>query len=96
VTKKTPQEQFKTTKQRRNGQEIIITGLKLPPPAKRIVLEQNHKKVLNAKITRINKNGSVSLTIKRINHLPKINQTRLHTEEVVFPGKYELRLNVKP
>ena len=92
MAKKSPQQQFEVTERTQDAQQIIIRGRKLRPPAKRIVLVGDGLKLVQAKIVRLDKAGSTDLTLKRINHLTEMNEIRLHTEEVIFPGEYEVRL----
>ena len=74
---------------------LEITGKKLPPPSKRITLHQKGIKIVNAKITRLDKRGANDYEIVRINHLPTFEQVRLHTKEIMYPGPYQIELEYK-
>lgn len=70
--------------------KINIIGKKMPPPAKRITLHQKGLKILGARIIRHDKKGNHEFTVSRINHLPTMEQVRMHTNETLFPGAYEV------
>lgn len=95
MSKKTPEQQFAVTKKGMLDGKISIAGRKLPPPAKRIVLDLGSQKILSAKIMRLTKKGPLELTVERINYLPTRGETRLHTKETLYPGDYELTIEVK-
>lgn len=95
MSKKTPEQQFKVLKKEQVGDTVVISGRKLVPPAKRIVLPLENQRVLSAKVIRQTKKGPEVLTIERINHLPSQAEVRLHTKETVFPGDYEVELTIK-
>ena len=78
-----------------NEYQLVIAGQKLPPPSKRISLHQKSLKVESAEIVRVDKRGSTEYEVMRINHLPTIQQVRLHTKELLYPGRYQIVLNYK-
>lgn len=96
MVRKSPTQQFEVKGQSRQGNLVVVRGLKLPPPAKRIVLVCNDYRILKAKIFRLDKGDEVELAVTRINHLPTRGQVRLHTEETLFPGHYKLELETRP
>lgn len=74
---------------------LTITGQKLAPPSHRISLHQSDLKVYSAKITRFDKHGPIEIEVIRINHMPTIQQVRLHGGSVMYPGRYQIELNYK-
>jgi hypothetical protein len=63
-------------------------------PAKRLTLTPYDVKIISAKITRAHKNKSFDYQIKRINRLPTLQQTRLHADTLLYPGQYQIDLEV--
>ena len=74
---------------------LVIAGQKLPPPSQRISLHQKGLKIIKAEIVRADKRGPKEYEVIRINHLPTIQQVRLHTKELLYPGRYQIVLNYK-
>src|SRR3989344_6335309 len=75
---------------------VKIVGNKMAPPSKRITLHQKGLKITGARIIRHDKKGDQVFTIARINHLPTFEQVRLHSQETLFPGPYEIIINFSP
>lgn len=71
---------------------LIINGKKLPPPSKRISLHQKNLKITKARIFQKTNRGSVEHEVVRINHLPSFEEVRLHTNQTLYPGNYEIIL----
>jgi hypothetical protein len=71
---------------------LIIEGQKLPPPSKRITLNQKNIKVLSAKIIYKSKKGEIEYEVSRINHVRSFEEVRLHTNNVLYPGTYVITL----
>lgn len=74
---------------------LIIEGQKIRVPSKRISLHQKALKITAAKIVRNDKKGSTEQEILRINYLPTIQQVRLHTASLLYPGSYSIELDYK-
>ena len=74
---------------------LVIAGQKLPPPSKRISLHQKGLKIISAKIVRVDKRGPKEYEVIRINHLPTIQQVRLHCKELQYPGNYQITLHYR-
>jgi hypothetical protein len=73
--------------------KLIIEGLKLPPPSKRITLMQKNIKVTDAKIIYKHKMGDIEFEIKRINFIKSFGEVRIHTNNILYPGSYVITLN---
>ena len=71
---------------------VVIRGKKVGRPSQRITLHQHQLKVTSAKITKHDKKGEQELAVKRINNQNSLNEVRLHTEEMIYPGEYVLTL----
>ena len=70
---------------------VVIAGRKVGRPSYRITLHQKKLKLKSAKLTRNDKRAAV-FTIDRINHLNNIDEVRIHTKEMLYPGSYKLEL----
>lgn len=75
-----------------NKCQLVITGKKLPPPAKRITLHQKGLKITAAKIIKKDKKGLSEYEVLRINHLPTFDEVRIHTKDILYPGHYQIDL----
>lgn len=87
---------FKPEKYKLVNNKLKIVGKKVGPPSKRITLHQKGLKITEAQIVRHDKKGDQQFEVARINHLPTMQQVRLHTSETLFPGYYEITLNFSP
>jgi len=72
--------------------QIEISARKVGRPNKRMTLHQKNLKITAAQIIYRNKNKQVEHQVVRINHLPTLNQVRLHTAQLQYPGEYVLKL----
>jgi aminopeptidase N len=72
---------------------VKIEGKKVGRPSQRITLHQHELKVTSAKIVKHDKRGDQELAVKRINNHDSLNEVRLHTEGMVYPGEYTLELS---
>lgn len=77
---------------------ITIEGQKLPPPSRRLVFHQKGLKITRAEIVAQTKKGDQQIHVARINHHRSFEQVRLHTKEMLYPGKYVVTMAfiVKP
>lgn len=71
---------------------VTITGQKIGRPSQRITLHQNNLKIINAKITRHDKHGDQNFKVARINYQRSFNEVRLHSDVMLYPGKYTIKL----
>jgi hypothetical protein len=78
--------------EKEDPKSIVIYGEKLRPPSKRITLQQKNIKVLSAKIIYKHKKGNIEFEVNRINAIKSFGEIRLHTNSVLYPGKYEVTL----
>ena len=72
---------------------IVISGKKIGRPSRRLTFHQKGLRILNAKITRHDKNGDTVFELARINHHRSFEQVRLHSKHLLYPGTYKIVLN---
>ena len=71
---------------------VVIEGRKVGRPSKRISLHQRGLRLKQAKVIQLSKLGPIEHEVSRINHLPSLEQVRLHTAQVIYPGKIQIEL----
>lgn len=71
---------------------VIIDGQKAGRPSKRLTFHQNGLKISKAKITKHDKNGQQNVAVARINHHRKLDEVRLHAEQMLYPGRYTVEM----
>jgi hypothetical protein len=72
--------------------KLTIYGSRTGRPSKRLALNVDNLKVINAAITSEAKNKTIAYEVVRINHLPTIQEVRLHTKNLQYPGPYRVDL----
>jgi aminopeptidase N len=72
---------------------VTIHGKKIGRPAKRLTFHQHGLKITSAQITKHDKSGGTTLTVSRINKQETFNEVRLHTDGMVYPGKYTVQMD---
>lgn len=75
---------------------LQILGQKFGAPNRRIIINQKGLKIKTAKITSKQKNKEIEHEVARINHLPTIEEVRLHTSSPLYPGNYEISVEFGP
>jgi len=80
---------FSPNKDSYSGQ-IIINGQKISQPSKRITLHQKGLKIDSAKVFKIQKSEKQPLELQRIVHHHKLQEVRLHFNQLIYPGQYQL------
>lgn len=82
----------------KNYPEIVLTikGRKIGRPAKRLTFHQQDLKIVSAKISGKRRNISYEYEVARINYLKSRQEVRLHTQDILYPGEYEVRLVFLP
>lgn len=71
---------------------VIITGKKKGRPSQRLTFHQKELNITKASIVNKTKQSDKDLAIDRINLHKSYDEVRLHTNEMVFPGEYEITL----
>lgn len=74
---------------------LLILGKKLPPPAKRLALDAKKFKIIKVQITAFTKKSSDIKIVKRLNYLSKLEQLRIHTDAMLYPGPYQISLELE-
>jgi len=70
---------------------VTITGKKTRP-SQRITFHQHDLTITEATITRKDKKGSLSVAVTRINHQRSLDEVRLHTEDMLYAGEYQITM----
>lgn len=70
---------------------VIIIGKKVGVPAKRIVLHQKGLKIAKASLIKIGKKPE-EIKLKRINSHKAYDELRLHTDELLHGGNYQIEV----
>lgn len=71
---------------------VSITGQKVGRPSQRLTLHQKDLKIISATITKKSRDGAQPVAITRINRQKSFDEVRLHTENLLYPGEYEVTL----
>lgn len=71
---------------------VVITGHKQGRPSKRFVFHQNGLKITSATVTHHHKHGNIETLIDRINKQDKLDEVRLHSPQLIYPGEYTITL----
>lgn len=74
---------------------VIIEGQKVGRPSKRLTFHQKGLKITAAKMVRHDKKGEQKMVIDRINHHDSLNEVRLHSAAMTYPGSYVITLDFK-
>ncbi|HSX17617.1 MAG TPA: M1 family metallopeptidase [Patescibacteria group bacterium] len=74
---------------------VTVNGQKKGRPSQRFTLHQNGLTVTSATVVKHDKKGDQEITVSRINHQRKLNEVRLHSEQLLYPGSYTITLQYK-
>jgi len=80
---------FSENKDSYSGQ-VIIDGRKISQPTKRITLHQKDLIIDSAQVTKFYKSETYNLKVQRIVCQNKLQEVRLHFNELIYPGQYQL------
>jgi len=72
--------------------EVKITGKKVGRPSERLTFHQKDLKILSASVTKIQKTGLEEIKLSRINTQASLDEVRLHSETMLYPGNYEISI----
>jgi aminopeptidase N len=67
---------------------VTVAGKKTGRPSQRLTFHQKDLKITAASIIKHDKKGLRDIPITRINTQESLNEVRLHTEELLYPGEY--------
>lgn len=72
---------------------VVITGKKVGRPSERLTFHANGLKITEASVTKHDKKGNQTLTLKRINLHKSFHEVRLHTDGMAYPGDYTVEMS---
>ncbi len=72
---------------------VTIRGKKVGRPSQRLTFHQHELKIKSAKVIRRDKKGIHEHAVVRINKQDTLQEVRLHTGELLYPGDYEVELS---
>lgn len=72
---------------------VKIIGQKVGRPSQRLTFHQNDLNITSAKIIRHDKKGQQEIEIVRINKHKGYDEVRLHSQAMIYPGKYTVELS---
>lgn len=72
---------------------VKIQGKKVGRPSKRITLHQKDLKITETSLSKIEKGASKKIELTRINTQKSYDELRLHSDELIYPGEYEVELS---
>ena len=72
---------------------VVIRGKKVGRPSQRITLHQKGLNITEAGIRRTDKKGEKVFTVSRINTQDSSDEVRLHSDEMLYPGEYNVYIN---
>ncbi|HEX3568297.1 MAG TPA: M1 family metallopeptidase [Candidatus Saccharimonadales bacterium] len=71
---------------------VVITGQKLGRPSQRLTFHQHGLTITSAQITHQSKKGVKEILPARINHHRTLDEVRLHADELLYAGTYEITM----
>ena len=73
--------------------QAVIDGQKTGRPSRRMTFHQADLKVAAAAIIRHDKDGDTEIEVDRINAHGKYDEVRLHAVQMLYPGRYTVKLS---
>ncbi len=71
--------------------KVTVTGQKTSRPSKKITLHQKCLKIIHVTLSHTDKKGNKKeINISRINKQESFDELRIHTENDIYPGQYEV------
>lgn len=70
----------------------VITGKKSDRPSERLTFHQKDLKITTSSIVRHDKRGDTEISVKRINTHGSFDEVRIHSGELLYPGRYTITL----
>lgn len=71
---------------------VVIAGKKIGRPSQRLTFHAKNLKIASAKIIKHDKKSDEEIAISRINCHKSYDEVRLHSEQKIFPGNYDVEL----
>jgi aminopeptidase N len=67
---------------------VTITGRKVGRPSQRLTFHQKFLNITSATVLAKDKKGDRDVVVSRINHQRSLDEVRLHSEQMLYPGEY--------
>lgn len=74
---------------------VTIYGQKRGRPSQRLSLHQKDLKIVDAKVVHHEKSGDKVISIDRINSHGRLDELRLHSKEMIYPGRYTISVEFR-
>lgn len=71
---------------------VTIRGRKTGRPSQRLTFHQNGLKITDVSVGKHDKHGDHEVTISRVNHHQSLQEVRLHSEDMLYPGEYAITM----
>ncbi len=71
---------------------VLVDGHKSGRPSQRLTLHQNGLKITKAELTYHGKKSTQVIEIERINNHNSFHEVRLHAKQMLYPGRYIIKL----
>ncbi|MDB5164513.1 MAG: putative Aminopeptidase [Candidatus Saccharibacteria bacterium] len=71
---------------------VTVRGKKSGRPSKRITFHQKDLKITSATIIKHDKKGNQEVVVSRINNQNSLDEVRLHSEAMIYPGEYTVTM----
>ncbi len=71
---------------------VTVTGKKVGRPSQRLTFHQSGLRITSAQLVRHDKKGDRDVTVERINHHASLDEVRLHSDELLYPGDYTVTM----
>lgn len=71
---------------------VTISGKKTGRPSQRLTFHQHGLTITKATIIKRDKKGQQTIAVERINHQRSLDEVRLHTDPLLYPGEYVVTL----
>lgn len=71
---------------------VVVRGRKVGQPTQRITLHGKDLKIVSASIVKHDKKGEQTIALDRVNRHRRLEEIRLHSKEMIYPGEYTVAL----
>lgn len=72
---------------------VVITGKKSGPPSQRLTLHQKKLKINQVSVEHETKQGTKKVEIDRVNKHNSLDELRLHSKSLLYPGSYRITIS---
>lgn len=71
---------------------VMVNGRKVGRPSKRITFHQKGLRIIAASIVHHDKKGNNCLSVSRINPHKSLDEIRIHSDRLIYPGEYTITI----